>query len=105
MGAFILFDVGGTSTRVGISTDGKKIDKAEITPTPKKFEEGVEAIGRLAGEWAAGAPIERACGGVAGMFNLDRRSLYYSPNLLDGAGKPLAAEIGRAVGAPAIIEN
>lgn len=102
---FLLFDIGGTKTRIAISRDRKKFEKPRIIATPRKFEDGLAAIGIMARELALGEKIEAAAGGIAGTFDKAKTVSVRSPHLPDWAGKPLKKELETALGAPVILEN
>jgi predicted NBD/HSP70 family sugar kinase len=102
---YVLFDIGGTKTRVAASKDGINIDSPEVFATPELFEEGVEklvfAIKKLSGSVK---PIAIA-GGIAGPFDQKTSALRGSPNLKEWVGKPLKAKLEASFGVPIYIEN
>lgn len=53
----LLFDIGGTKTRVALSTDLKKIGVLEIIPTPKNFKDGIAVLERAVLKIASGKKI------------------------------------------------
>lgn len=86
---FLLFDIGGTKTRIALSRDKKTFEEPHVIATPKTFEEGVAMLGELAGELAQGESIIGAVGGIAGPLNREKTMLVNAPNLSDWIGKPL----------------
>jgi predicted NBD/HSP70 family sugar kinase len=65
---FVLFDIGGTKTRVAVSEDLKTFTAHKSFKTPKKFEEGVEAIAVTARELSKG-PFRGVSGGIRGVLS------------------------------------
>ncbi len=104
-GVFVLFDIGGTKTRVAASRDGKTFDEPKIAPTPKNFDEAMAALKKLADEARAGSPVKALSGGVPGVLNRDGATIFKLPNLPEWNGKPIKAELERIFNAPAYIEN
>ena len=41
---YLLFDIGGTKTRLSLSPDAKKLIKTEVILTPRNFSKGIDAI-------------------------------------------------------------
>lgn len=78
---YVVFDIGGTHLRVGVSRDGKKIDDQTTVPTPGNFEDGVATIRRLVAELGKGQPITQAGGASAGVVDKATGTLTTSPNL------------------------
>lgn len=102
---FILFDIGGTKTRIACSKDCYSFSEPVKVDTPKDFDAGIKLIAETARELCQGEPIECAGGGIAGPLNSDRSALLNSPNIPGWIGKPLKEELVRAFGAPVVLEN
>lgn len=101
---FILFDIGGTKTRVAASEDLKTFTKHTSFKTPKKFEEGIEAMVKAAKECAEG-PIRGICGGIRGTLDDQKTGIVYD-NILQGwIDMPLASELKKKLKAEVYIEN
>jgi len=60
---YILFDIGGTKTRIATSKDLESFSEPTIFPTPQSFEEGIEAMVKTARELSDGENIELAAVG------------------------------------------
>jgi glucokinase len=86
---YLLFDIGGTKTRVALSRDGESFAEPRIFDTPKDFDTAIEAIKRVAIELTEGQPIDRAAGDVAGVLSRDRSVLLKAPHLPGWNGKNL----------------
>lgn len=102
---FLLFDIGGTKTRLAFSPDGETFEDPVKSATPEDFEKGIALIKRRAKELAAGRPIRAAAGGIAGPLNAEKSALVNSPNLPGWVGKPLRQELKRALAVPVALEN
>ena len=47
---YLLFDIGGTKTRLALSQDEKTIEREVVISTPRDFQEGVALIAKIAKE-------------------------------------------------------
>jgi predicted NBD/HSP70 family sugar kinase len=101
---YILFDIGGTKTRVAASEDLKTFSKHTSFKTPKKFEEGIEAIVKAAQECAQG-PIRAIGGGVRGILNDEKTTIVYDSVLKGWIDKPLTETLKKKCNAEVYLEN
>lgn len=101
----LLFDIGGTKTRVAISRDGATIGEPKIVATPAAFSDGVAALRALADELCAGGRITAVSGALAGSFDRGRTALLNGENIGDWIGKPVRAELERVFGVAVTLEN
>lgn len=104
MAVYILFDIGGTKTRVAVSEDlltfrVKKFD------TPPKYEEGIVAIKEAVGALAPQQKYLGIAGGVRGALNAREDAIATDTILEDWVGKPLSRDLDHAFGAPVILRN
>lgn len=99
--AFLLFDIGGTKMRLALSEDGKAFSTPHIIPTPKDF---AQAMGEIK-MFTQGKRITAAAGGIAGVMDKKKGSLFRSPNLRSWEGKPFLKLLKEAIKADAFIEN
>jgi predicted NBD/HSP70 family sugar kinase len=103
---FILFDIGGTNTRIGISKNGKKIDAVNIFPTAKDFKKEMELIKESAEELSGGKKIEAAAGGIASALNKTKSKMLFYPNgCPKWKGKDLKKGLEKAFRAKVFLEN
>lgn len=102
---YILFDIGGTKTRIAYATDLERFEEPIIISTPALYEEGLSTIIKTIEDCADGREIKIICGGIAGPFNERKQSLVGSPNLKDWIGKPLKNNLEEKFGVPVHIEN
>lgn len=102
---YLLFDIGGTKTRIAFSADGKGFGRPKVIQTPGDFKEGLRLLGKEAAELSKGRKIRAAAGGIAGPLDRKKTRLVNSPHLSGWIGKPLKKEIGRILDTPVYLEN
>lgn len=102
----VVFDVGGTHTRVGVSRDGKKIFAMRVAKTPKNFSALIQLLVKMAHEMRdGGAPITKIVGGVPGVLNRAHTMLARAPHAPAFERKNFVVALRRAFRAPVILEN
>lgn len=101
---YLLFDIGGTNMRVALS-DGNSILSSKIVPTPKDFDQGIEAIKQIANELAKGETINKIAGGIAIIVDRDRAMAVMSTHMKGWINKPLKQELERVFQVPVFLEN
>ncbi len=102
---YLLFDIGGTRTRVAYSADGATIGDHVSFETPAHCAEGVEAIVQAAHSLGAFGNITAASGGVPGILDEKKAGLLSAPHLPAWAGEPFVDLLSTALGVPVYIEN
>lgn len=103
---YILFDIGGTKTRIGVSWDGKRLGKVIIIPTPRDVRSGIAVLKSVAAELTRGKKIKAIAGGIAGSFDR-RKSVIISggANIKGWLGVHLKEKFEKAFHAPVYLEN
>ena len=91
--------------RVATSADGETITKSKIVPTPRDFDQGIQALKQAADELSGGEKIEGVAGGLAVILDPDKTMAVRSTHLKGWINKPLKTELERIFAAPAHIEN
>ena len=102
---YILFDIGGSKTRIALSHDAKSFGEPVIVDTPKDFDTAMMLIKTTAFKLTAGEAIDLAVGDVAGVLSQDKKILLNAAHLAGWNGKPIAEVLSLALGAPIQIEN
>lgn len=102
---YLLFDIGGTNTRVAVSRDGKNLGELRIFQTPADFNEGMIALKKTVLELSGGESIKIAVGGVSGVLSKDKSISISAPNLKGWENQPLKRDLENALGAPVYLEN
>ncbi len=91
----VVFDIGGSRTRVGISKDGENISGEPIIfNTPDYYKQGVIEIQNAIKELVGNNKVDVICGGIAGAAN-EEHILTWSPNLKGWVGANLIFELKR----------
>ncbi|MEK7462288.1 MAG: ROK family protein [Patescibacteria group bacterium] len=101
---YIVFDIGGTKTRVGVTTDLKTLDKVESFKTPTAFADGMKKFLETVDRLAAQQPKAFA-GGVRGLLNEQRDGIQNDGPLSKWVGKSIVSEIKKAYPVPVFLEN
>lgn len=61
----IVFDIGGTKTRMAYTENGDFFEEPKVFSTPKTYEEGLEVFKETAISLASGRPIKKMAGGMS----------------------------------------
>jgi predicted NBD/HSP70 family sugar kinase len=84
---YILFDIGGTKTRIALAHDSESFGEPRIVDTPKDFDTAIRLLKDVSFELTGGEKIDHAAGDVAGVFSRDRAVILKSPHLPGWNGK------------------
>lgn len=84
---YLLFNTGGTHTRIAISHDGVSLEKLTVVRTPDTAIGGCRLIMETGQELAGSEQIDAVAGGVAGVWDQSKKILIKSPNLPGWKGK------------------
>ncbi|MWJ29132.1 ROK family protein [Halomonas sp. ZH2S] len=103
---YILFDIGGSKTRVAASNDCHELQGDPIVfDSTSNSEADTKRIADAARMLVGGHGITAAAGGVAGVLDSERRRLLRSPNKTTWVGEPLAKQLEKGLGVPVFLEN
>jgi glucokinase len=102
---YLLFDIGGTNTRITFSKNGKDIGEPVIFQTPQDFEEAMISFASAVKNITNYDGFKYVCGGVPGVFDKDTGTLLSAPNLTDWVDKPIKKRLEEIFGVPVFIEN
>ncbi len=91
--------------RVAVSLDGKGIAQSKVVPTPKDFEQGIQAMKQISEELSNGEKITGIAGGVAGPLDSEKTMLVASPHISGWIQKPLKLELEKVFNTSAYLEN
>lgn len=92
---YLLFDIGGTKTRLALSEDLTSFDDPLIFDTEPNFSKGIIKLSDNIKKIVGINKLKGVIGGMAGVFNEDRTKILKSPNLPDWEGKRIAFELER----------
>lgn len=101
--ASIIFDIGGTKTRVAKVVGTGKFSEPLSAPTPQDPSDGINQLVEMAKEAAEGEGVESMAGGIAAVLADGR--IVNSSNLPQWVGVSLRDEIKNIFGADLILEN
>lgn len=101
---YILFDVGGTKTRVVASEDLKELGEVESFKTPVKFEEGIEKMIKAIKKLSKTKPVAIA-GGIRGPLMEDKSGIQNDVVLKKWIGKSLVGALQEHFDVPVFLEN
>lgn len=102
---YILFDIGGTKTRVAVSGDLKTFESTVKFDTPQSFEEGVAHIAREARTLLKGRTLKGAFGGIRGLLSKTHGGIVSDTVLTDWVEKPLQVTLEKVLGTTVTLEN
>ena len=102
---YVLFDIGGTRMRIGVSSGGREITAHKILPTPPDFKEALDVLSLTAHELAKGEAIQGVVGGLPGTFHREKKILTRASHLKKWEGKSIQEEIEKIFKAPVYLEN
>ncbi len=101
----IVFDIGGTKSRIGVSENGETIDESVTYKTPQKYEEGITTFTETVKNLAKEQSIDIIAGGIPGPLNKEKSMVINAPNLQDYNNKPFKEEIESNLNSKLFLEN
>ena len=101
---FLLFDIGGTTTRMAISQTGDSLDDVKIFPTNHNFSEAIVQMKTIADEFSKGEKYHAVVGGVRA-YDKKRGQLFNQPNFPMWVDEPLLLKLKELFGDSVYIEN
>jgi predicted NBD/HSP70 family sugar kinase len=102
---YILFDIGGTKTRVAISKDLTKLDEHVSFSTKATSKEGVAAIIKAVEKFNTNGKIKGIAGGIRGLLLEDKSGIDNDGVLKGWAGKSFTKDLTEHFGVPVYLEN
>jgi len=103
---YILFDIGGTNTRVAGSLDCEvMVAEPVVFESSDNFEDDIDRLVEEARMLVGGHLVRGIAGGIAGVLDDDKRSLVHSPNKKAWEGKNFVERLEKEFGAPVFVEN
>lgn len=101
----LLFDIGGTKTKLVISEDEKTVSSPLIIPTHADGEKGIAEFICRARELAGEKKFSAIVGGLAGTFDRGRTRLLHATNISGWIHIPLKERLEFELGCPVRLEN
>jgi fructokinase len=101
----VVFDIGGTKTRISYSNNGTDLMEPRIFATPHDFDQGMELLKKGLDQMVGGQGIEYLVGAVAGSLTKNKDELFHSPHLTNWENKPIKNTLTKLTGAKVFLEN
>ncbi|MEN9920809.1 MAG: hypothetical protein RL538_702 [Candidatus Parcubacteria bacterium] len=101
---YVLFDIGGTKTRVAISSDLKTLDKVESFKTPAAFADGMKKMTETIKTLTSEKP-KMIAGGVRGLLNEEKTAIQNDAPLSKWVGKSIVDALHKEFNCPVFLEN
>ncbi len=102
---YILFDIGGTKTRVAASDDLMTVSDIIKFDTPLTYREGIGAIVNAIESVRKNQQITAMAGGIRGPLNHEKTGIVSEKVLSDWVGRSLTTDLGGVFGVPTYLEN
>lgn len=101
---YVLFDIGGTKTRVAVSSDLQSLDAHTSFKTPVKFEDGIKKLLVTIKELGAEKPLALA-GGVRGRLDEEKTGIENDAVLTGWKRKSIVEALTKKYSVPVFLEN
>ena len=102
--SYVLFDIGGTNTRVAVSEDLKSFGDVVKFKTPNDFKKGIEEIVKAV-KSLTDNDIRGMAGGIRGHLNHDKTMLVQDKKLTKWIDEPLAVTLEKKLKTKVYLEN
>jgi len=103
---YVLFDIGGTKTRVAVSDDLKTFTESASFKTPKKFQAGMEELVRTVVRiLPENATVSGLAGGIRGRLAEDKSGIDNDAVLTDWRGQSIVSYLQKQYECPMFLEN
>ncbi len=90
---YILFDIGGTKTRVARSADCHTYDTPIKFETPVLYREGLNALFQSIDVLSGGKAIQGIAGGIRGPLNHEKTGISSEIKLTDWVGRNIVKDL------------
>lgn len=101
----LLLDIGGSYTKLALSSDGVELNISNRIPTRRDFTDGMNAIEDEAKRITLGSTIQMIVAGIAGPLNHPRTEMIGRGGLPNWYGHPIKDVIEQRLQAPVFLEN
>ncbi len=102
---YILFDIGGTKTRVAFSPDLHTFEQPIKYDTPPEYHNGLMALTNAIESVVKGRKITAIAGGIRGPLNHEKTGIVSEVVLRDWVGRKITDDLTRTFKVPAYLEN
>lgn len=102
---YLVFDIGGTKTRIATSDNGENLLETKIIPTLTDFDEAMLAFKKTSDQLTGGGKIDLAAGGIRGITDSQKSMLVSDFILTDWVNRPLQSALEKALSTKVLLEN
>lgn len=102
---YLVFDIGGTRMRFGITKDGNQIDDYKVVDTPANYSTALKVIAQVIDALAPRTKFEAAAGGLPGPLSPLRDRFLRLPHLPNWEDKPILQDLTSITMSPVYLEN
>ena len=102
--SYVLFDIGGTNTRVAVSEDLKSFGDSIKFKTPKDFDAGIDAIVEAVGK-LTDSDVQAMAGGIRGVLVEDKTATSGDEILSGWNEQPLVETLKKKLKTEVYLEN
>jgi predicted NBD/HSP70 family sugar kinase len=102
---YILFDIGGTKTRVAASDDLEHFGEPIKFETPPDYRGGLSALCDAIDALIKGKGITAIAGGIRGPLNHEKTGIVSESKLVDWVGRNIVEDLTKYYHVPVILEN
>lgn len=103
--SYILFDIGGTKTRVAHADSLTQFQTPLKFETPMLYREGLEALFKAIDACASHSRITAIAGGIRGPLNHEKSGIISETKLTDWVGRNIVKDLNARYGVPVFLEN
>lgn len=103
--SYLLFDIGGTNTRVALSDDLTSFGNVKKFRTPSSYKEGIDLILAAAKELGGGKSLTAAGGGIRGIVDHEKTKVISDQLLTEWVDQPLVLDLAKKLKTDVHIEN
>jgi predicted NBD/HSP70 family sugar kinase len=102
---YVLFDIGGTNTRIAVSEDLHTYGEPIKFKTPKTYREGLGAVTTAIDTLIKSSGITAIAGGIRGPLNHERTGIVSETKLVDWVGRNIVKDLHEHYHVPVRLEN
>lgn len=102
---YIVFDIGGTKTRVASSRDLVTLEKTVKFDTPKSYKEGIASVCNAITSLQGSAVIAGIAGGIRGPLNHEKTGIVSEKVLTDWVGRSIVRDLEKKFHTKVFLEN
>lgn len=102
---YLLFDLGGTNTRLSVTWNADSIGKQATYETPDDFDQGINKLSQAARSFLGDSTPGAIAGGIAGPLDPQKTLTVNPPNLPGWKNMPLKTRLQELFRSPVFLEN